>query len=133
DFLAVTDHNTVSHHAELAAAGAAAGILLVPGQEVTTDRGHANAFGAVGWVDFREPAASWGGLLSINHPLAGDCAWLHPMDVRPPLAEVWHAGWWDRTWTAPLAWLLAWAPDTVPVGGSDFHTLADAARPGGPT
>ena len=46
---------------------------LLPGQEVTTDAGHANAFGPVEWVDFRRPAAEWakvvaeaGGLLSIN-------------------------------------------------------------------
>ncbi len=46
DVLAVTDHNTVSHHPHLAAAGAHAGVLLLPGQEVTTDHGHANCFGA---------------------------------------------------------------------------------------
>ena len=137
DFLAVTDHNTVSHHPELAATS---GIVLVPGQEVTTDRGHANAFGPVDWVDFRRPPDDWlstvdaaGGLLSVNHPLAGDCAWLMPMTGRPPLAEVWHSGWWDRTWGAPLAWLLAWAPDAVAVGGSDFHRLSDSERPGRPT
>ena len=136
DFLAVTDHNTVSHHAELAVPG----IVLVPGQEVTTDRGHANAVGPVGWVDFRRPPDEWlstvdaaGGLLSINHPLGGDCAWLMPMTGRPPLAEVWHSGWWDRTWGAPLAWLLAWSADRVPVGGSDFHTLDRPERPGRPT
>jgi hypothetical protein len=140
DFLAVTDHNTDSHHGELSQAGAAAGILLVPGQEVTTDRGHANAFGSIGWVDFRLPADDWmstvdgrGGLLSINHPLGGDMAWLHPLRVRPRLAEVWHSGWWDRTWGAPLAWLLAWGPGTVPIGGSDFHDLDQAPRPGRPT
>jgi len=153
DFLAVTDHNTVSHHAEPAGT---AGIVLVPGQEVTTDRGHANAFGPLGWVDFRRPPDEWlstvdagGGLLSVNHPLGGDCAWLMPMAGRPPLAEVWHCGWWDRTWGAPLAWLLAWAaasatreaqpggprqPATVvPVGGSDFHSPAGSERPGRPT
>jgi len=140
DFLAVTDHNTVSHHTELHAAGTAAGLVLVPGQELTTDRGHANAFGDIGWVDFREPAADWlstvddrGGLLSVNHPLGGDCAWLHPSPVRPPLAEVWHSGWWDRTWGAPLAWLLAWDPAATPVGGSDFHTPANSERLGHPT
>ncbi len=53
--------------------------------------------------------------------------------ARPPLAEVWHSGWWDRTWGAPLAWLLAWGTDTVPVGGSDFHTPAGAERLGRPT
>jgi hypothetical protein len=139
-FLAVTDHNTVSHHAELATAGAAAGLLLIPGQEVTTDRGHANAYGDIGWVDFRRPARDWlstvdgrGGLLSVNHPLGADYAWLHRLDARPPLAEVWHSGWWDRTWGAPLAWLLAWGSDTVPVGGSDFHTPAQPQRLGQPT
>ena len=98
DALAVTDHNTVSHHAELAEVGRRYGIALIPGQEVTTEFGHANAFGDIGWVDFREPAANWvktvrerGGLLSINHPLGGDCAWRHPLPEHPPLAEVWHS------------------------------------------
>lgn len=140
DFLAVTDHNTVSHHPALPRAGARAGVVLIPGQEVTTDRGHANAFGNIGWVDFRRPAADWvstvasrGGLLSINHPLGSDCAWRHPLAQRPPLAEVWHSGWWDRTWGAPLAWLQAWGADTIPVGGSDFHNPAQHARLGQPT
>jgi hypothetical protein len=136
DFLAVTDHNTVSHHASLPGSG----VVLVPGQEVTTDRGHANAYGDVGWVDFRRPADDWvstveqrGGLLSICHPLGADCAWLHPLRARPPLAEVWHSGWWDRTWGAPLAWWLAWGTPTVPIGGSDFHTPEHHERLGRPT
>ena len=56
DFLAVTDHNTVSHHAHLPAASERTGVQLIPGQEVTTWRGHANAFGDIGWIDFRRPA-----------------------------------------------------------------------------
>lgn len=134
DVLAVTDHNTVSHHRELGPAGHAYGIGLLPGQELTTDRGHANAFGDIGWVDFRQPASRWvrdvaaaGGLSSINHPLTADCAWLHPLDAHPPLAEVWHWSWLDRTWSAPIAWWRAWdaigdGAATTPVGGSDFHT-----------
>ena len=39
DFLAVTDHNTTSHHAELKDAAARYGITLIPGQEVTTEDG----------------------------------------------------------------------------------------------
>jgi hypothetical protein len=137
DFLAITDHNTVSHHPSLPGES---GILLVPGQELTTDRGHANAYGDIGWVDFRAPAGQWlstvedrGGLLSVNHPLAADCAWLHPVAARPPLVELWHSGWWDRTWTAPLAWLLAYHPDAVPVGGSDFHAPGRGPALGAPT
>ncbi|MDQ4040103.1 MAG: CehA/McbA family metallohydrolase [Actinomycetota bacterium] len=140
DFLAVTDHNTISHHPLLAAAGARAGLTLVPGQEVTTHRGHANAFGDIGWVDFREPADAWvraaaerGGLLSVNHPLASDCAWRQPLSVRPPLAEMWHWTWLDRTWGGPMAWWLAWDPETIPVGGSDFHRPDQGRLPGQPT
>ncbi len=85
DFLAITDHNTISHHAELPKAAAEHGIILVPGQEVTVEAGHAGALGDIGWVDFREPADSWlaaterwGGLLSVNHPIGGHVSWLWP-------------------------------------------------------
>ncbi|GGO70535.1 CehA/McbA family metallohydrolase [Nonomuraea cavernae] len=138
DFLAVTDHNTVSHHPELTEIDR--GITLLPGQEVTTDRGHANVFGDVGWVDFRQPADSWvrhaaraGGLVSINHPLGADCAWLQPVTERPRIAEVWHSGWWDRRWGAPLAWADAWHDDLVAIGASDFHRPGSDGLPGSPT
>ncbi|SEG53900.1 hypothetical protein SAMN05444920_10350 [Nonomuraea solani] len=138
DFLAVTDHNTVSHHPWLDKIGR--DITLIPGQEVTTDRGHANVFGDVGWVDFRRPADSWaehaeraGGLMSINHPLGGDCAWLLPISRRPRVAEVWSSGWWDRRWGAPLAWADAWRDDVIAIGGSDFHRHDSDGLPGAPT
>lgn len=129
DVLAVTDHNTVSHHRFLPELSDRYGLTLLPGQEVTTDRGHANAFGDIGWVDFRQPPHQWvsavrerGGLLSINHPLASDVSWQHPLPERPPLAEIWHWTWLDRTWSGPLAWWNAWGLGTVPIGGSDFHS-----------
>jgi hypothetical protein len=140
DALAVTDHNTVAHHAELAEVGLRYGIALIPGQEVTTEYGHANAFGDIGWVDFREPAADWvttvaarGGLLSVNHPLAADCAWRHPLPVRPPLAEVWHSSWLSPAWGGPVAWWEAWGADTTPVGGSDWHRADGSTALGTPT
>jgi len=140
DFLAVTDHNTISHHSELPAAGAAHGIALVPGQEVTTEAGHANALGRIGWVDFREPPDAWleateqaGGLLSVNHPIGGHVSWAAPMKRRPPLIEVWHWSWLDTRWTTPLGWWLAWDPDAIPVGGSDWHKPGSDAPPGAPT
>lgn len=140
EFLAVTDHNTVSHHPELAATGAEHGIVLLPGQEVTTETGHANAFGDIGWVDFREPADSWldtcertGGLLSINHPIGGHVSWIAPMERRPPLVEAWHWSWLDLHWTTPLAWWFAWNRSAIPVGGSDWHVQGNDAPPGSPT
>ena len=140
EFLAVTDHNTVSHHAELAAAGSAHGISLVPGQEVTVEAGHANVLGDVGWIDFREPPDAWleaaeqaGGLMSVNHPYGGDLSWTAPMKRRPPLLEVWHWSWMDPRWTVPLSWWLAWDPLAIPVGGSDWHRPGSDAPPGSPT
>jgi hypothetical protein len=140
DFLAVTDHNTVSHHPLLPAASARSGVLLLPGQEVTTDRGHANAFGDIGWIDFRRPAAEWvtevaarGGLLSVNHPLGGDCSWRQPLGAHPPLAEIWHFSWLERSWGGPLAWWQAWGFRTIPVGGSDFHAPEQGRPVGTPT
>ncbi|NJQ04623.1 CehA/McbA family metallohydrolase [Streptomyces lonarensis] len=140
DFLAVTDHNTTSHHPHLPAAGARHGITLVPGQEVTRDDGHANVFGDTGFVDFRRPADDWyraaregGGVMSLNHPLSGDCAWRLPLAERPRHVELWHSSWADRRWGAPLAWSRAWRPDTVAVGGSDFHRPGEGKTPGTPT
>lgn len=139
DFLAVTDHNTISHHASLAAVSRRYGITLLPGQEVTTDRGHAGALGDVGWIDFRLSPDEWldateqaGGLLSVNHPIAGADSWLYPMRRRPPLLEVWHLSWEDPRSTTPLSWWLAWDPTAVPVGGSDWHRPGVGAPPGQP-
>lgn len=139
DFLAVTDHNTTSHHAELPAAAARYRITLLPGQEVTTDAGHAGVLGSVGWVDFRGRPDDWlrhaerrGGIMSVNHPIAGHVSWLHAMRSRPPLVEVWHWSWLDPRWTTPLAWWLAWDPAAIPVGGSDWHRPGPDASLGSP-
>jgi hypothetical protein len=140
DYLAVTDHNTISHHAELPAAAKRYGVILLPGQEVTTDGGHAGALGDIGWIDFRRAPDEWldatergGGLLSINHPIAGPVSWTPRMRRRPPLVEVWHWSWLDLRWTTPLAWWLAWDPATIPVGGSDWHREGSDAPLGQPT
>lgn len=140
DFLAVTDHNTVSHHAELPAASARYQVSLIAGQEVTTAYGHAGVLGDTGWIDFREPPDAWldaaearGGLMSVNHPIAGPVSWMHPMRRRPPLVEVWHWSWLDLNWTTPLAWWQAWDPAAIPVGGSDWHRPGSDAPLGTPT
>jgi hypothetical protein len=140
DFLAVTDHNTISHHAELPGVAAAHAITLLPGQEVTTEAGHANAFGEIGWIDFREAPDNWleaceqaGGLLSVNHPYGGQVSWAAPMKRRPPLLEVWHWSWLDTRWTTPLGWWQMWDPAAIPIGGSDWHRPGSDAPPGTPT
>jgi len=137
DVLAVTDHNTVSHHAHLATAGDHAGILLLPGQEVTTDRGHANCFGALPWIDFREPPDTWrattdahGGVMSVNHPWAGDCAWRLPLSGPATLVEMWHSTW-DHVHPTPLTEWRSFG--TFLIGGSDFHRHEGGVIPGNPT
>jgi len=139
DALAVTDHNTISHHRDLEAISAEYGVTLLPGQEVTTGRGHMNAFGRIPWVDFREHPDHWvrhvrqhGGFASINHPVQGDCAWQWQGTELPTHAELMHIGWLiDRTSVAPWAWWVQ-TPIRLALGGSDFHDLASGARPGLP-
>lgn len=82
DFIAFTDHNTISHVKELTALQPYFDkLLLIPGMEMTTFQGHANAFNLREPVDFRvgstavpdwnkllREAKSKGALVSINHP-----------------------------------------------------------------
>lgn len=141
DFLAVTDHNTVSHHPHLPGVSAEYGISLLPGQEVTTARGHANAYGNIPWVDFRRHPQRWvdavssnGGLLSINHPVDGDCSWQWNLDRKPTHAEIMHSTWHeDRAATSIWSWWNAWGTAVIPLGGSDFHRPNDGVEPGTPT
>lgn len=141
DFMAVTDHNTISHHPLLAAATGTHDVTLLPGQEVTTVHGHANVFGEVGLVDFRTRPDAWriqaerdGALMSINHPLEDDCGWLHAMDVLPPALELWHIGWFrNLTDNKPWALSAVWPMTPTVLGGSDFHRPDQGYPPGCPT
>jgi hypothetical protein len=145
DFLAITDHNTCSHHAEMALLGNA-GILLVPGEEVTTYGGHGNVWGLHEWLDFRcqdddalrrviEYALGKGVLFSINHPKSIGPPWESP-DVKAPCMEVWQAVWRWYNWESLDAWerMLAEGERVVAVGGSDCHSVPPArpTHPHGP-
>ena len=82
DFIAVTDHNAVSHHHSLRELQPAFDrLLLIPGVEITTFHGHAGVLGAEGFVEFRlgsshlphvrdlqDAVARQHGLFVINHP-----------------------------------------------------------------
>jgi len=81
DFVAVTDHNTTSHHHGMTEVQARhPELLLLRGQEVTTFYGHANVYGTSEIIDFRighpgvtandvfRGIARLGALVSINHP-----------------------------------------------------------------
>ncbi len=129
-FLAVTDHNTVSHVSHLQARS---DLLLIPGQEVTTDLGHMNVWGASDWVDFRFQsegdlarlvacAHNLGGVTSVNHPKAGGPNWQFGVpDVHA--LEAWNGPWANRNWEALDRYqaLLCAGRRVTLVGGSDRH------------
>jgi hypothetical protein len=81
DFVAIADHNTVSHHQDMMVIQPTfPDLLLMRAQEVTTFYGHTNVYGTSIPIDFRigyegreitdiqQQSASLGSLLSINHP-----------------------------------------------------------------
>lgn len=140
EFLGVTDHNNVAHHAAYAAANAAAtatgGPIVVPGVEVTTYGGHWNAWGTDRWWDFRTPASAAveramaeaiaaGAFVSVNHPKPFGPAWEYPEVRSFQGVEVWN-GSWSRLNSIALAFWearLRAGHRLVAVGGSDTHTL----------
>jgi hypothetical protein len=90
------------------------GILLVPGEEVTTYRGHANVWGLREWLEFRctdddavrrviERAQKKGVLFSTNHPKSVGPPWEFPA-IRASCMEVWQAPWRWYNWESLDAW-----------------------------
>jgi hypothetical protein len=84
DFIAITDHNTVSQFDdERELQPYFDQLLFIPGREVTTFYGHSNFFGSTEYLDFRvgvpghpsmnslfQKAKALGEVVSINHPIA---------------------------------------------------------------
>lgn len=155
DYLAITDHNTTSHHADLATLQESlTDLVLMRGQEFTTFHGHANVFGTSRVIDFRlgyhgrsmvdvlNDVSAQGALLSINHPGrdTGDrctgCGW----DAETP---------WDRVEAievvngAVIEGRIAGMPiwyarlneghRITGIGGGDEHGARPRGRVGSPT
>ncbi len=139
EFLAVTDHNTVTHHEELDRL-AHLPITLIPGEEVTTYWGHANMWGLREWVEFRcadeesmravqRYVLQKEGLISVNHPKCVGPPWLFEGLAGCPCMEVWQAPWRFFNWESLERWdsLLRRGERVVAVGGSDVHSIPPAA------
>jgi hypothetical protein len=137
DFLAVTDHNTTTHHAVIDGMKRPP-LLLIPGEEVTTYSGHANVWGLREWVDFRfttdleiHRLLKWvearGRPFSINHPKTVGPPWKFT-DPGFAIREVWQAPWRWYNWQSVREWdeLLAAGRRVIPVGGSDAHSVPPA-------
>lgn len=146
DFIAVTDHNTVSQANGLRELQPYFDrLLLIPGREVTTFSGHGNLIGPVAPVDFRvgsKEVPDWnhllrsvqplGGVFSINHPIrpSGEicmgCGWTPnpPVDYALVQAiEVVNGGDADTPYSGIPFWekLLNQGHRIAAIGGSDNH------------
>ena len=135
DFLGVTDHNNVAHHAEYGSGGGSLPIV-VPGVEVTTYGGHWNAWGTDSWWEFREPsgpaveramraAADAGAFVSVNHPKPFGPAWEYDTIGAAHAVEVWNGPWTGLNSIAVAFWeaRLRAGQRLTAVGGSDTHRL----------
>lgn len=129
-FLAVTDHNTTTHHRYLQHPR----VIPIPGQEVTTYGGHFNVLGCTQPVDFRfddaagalralREAAGMGGFRVMNHPKPTNWDWSYGHWEEFDAIEVWNLPWATRNWVALERWHQALCNGLrVPaVGGSDRH------------
>lgn len=148
DFIALTEHNVVSHLDLIADVQARhPSLLLLPGIEITTYDGHANALGVTEWVDFRvrsglsvtaesiaDAVDAQGGLFTVNHPALRlgnaclGCAWdLELAPRRIAAVEVQNGAYSTtgifffmpsmRFWDS----LLATGAHVAAIGGSDDH------------
>lgn len=145
DFLAMTDHNVLSHLATMS--NVETSLLLIPGLEVTTYKGHWNVWGAPQWLDFRierpdqMAAAVWaareaGLLISLNHPRPYGPEWAYPEVDDFNCIEVWNGEWALFNDAALAFWeeRLRAGRRITAVGGSDCHFyhrehIAKLARP----
>lgn len=142
DFLAFTEHNTVSHLPELRRldrairSGTPPGppLLLIPGVEISTYHGHVNLWPVDDWIDFRlqqddqmrrvrEIARRRGALFSVNHPKDDGPPWAFGDFFEPDCVEVWGAPWFISNYQSLAAWdaLLRDGHRATAVGGSDKH------------
>jgi hypothetical protein len=147
DFLAITDHNSIGHLADLAALGPQK-VVLIPGCEVTTYKGHWNIWGLDAWNDFRvltpehmsqsiQQAVRRGYLTSCNHPRTYGPPWEFEDVGGYHCVEVWNGPWQLFNYEALSFWekRLRRGERLVAVGGSDAHFLKQEhiARIGTPT
>ncbi|MFI5915668.1 CehA/McbA family metallohydrolase [Dactylosporangium sp. NPDC051541] len=135
DFIASTEHNTSAAHAAWRRQPTA-GLLVIPGEEVTTRHGHWLALGTSDWVDWRygprdgrfpQYAAQVrraGGLVVAAHPAVPmpGCAWEFGFAAVDAI-EVWNGAWNVDDEIALRIWhrQLRRGRRIVAVGGSDSH------------
>jgi len=150
DFIAITDHNTITQLADIAAQQRSfPKTLLIPGTEITTFLGHANAIGNTSVLDFQlgsqhlptlaklfDEAAAQDAFVSINHPglpsgeICMGCGWTADTDWSRITAIEVANGASIRT-IGPTAGVNFWdnllkqGYRITAIGGSDNHDATD--------
>jgi hypothetical protein len=137
DFIASTDHNTNAANAEWSATGAD-GLVVIPGEEVTTRHGHWLAIGLPpgGWVDWRyaprdqmfaghaQSVRRTGGIVVAAHPAVPVPGSAWEFGYREVDAvEVWNGTWNLDDEVSLRIWqrLLRRGRRIAAVAGSDSH------------
>lgn len=145
DFIATTDHNTVSQNFALPQQSSP--VVFIPGIELTTNRGHANLLGVSDpLADFRvyreddmirhlRTATELGATVVLNHTHCDYCPWEWTFDVPYHAVEVWNGPWTERNYRALQWWhaQLSAGKRIVAVGGSDVHRPHDFVKHAMPT
>lgn len=133
DFIAVTEHNTISHLCELRTESGP-DLLLIPGVEISTYRGHANAWPVDGFVEFRcqtdeeleavrQSIRERGAVFSVNHPKDEGPPWEFGDLFAPDCIEVWGGPWFISNYQSLAMWdvQLRQGNRITAIGGSDKH------------
>ncbi|MRN53904.1 CehA/McbA family metallohydrolase [Paenibacillus monticola] len=145
EFMAFTDHNNASQNFSTLAADDQ--IVLIPGVELTSYKGHCNLLGELDALDdFRiltseqavatlQRAADHGAFISLNHPFCSNCPWELGFDLPYDAIEVWNGPWRPINETAVRWWhqQLVSGRKLIAVGGSDTHRLDLHVAHGTPT
>jgi hypothetical protein len=145
DFIAITDHNTISHYNDMRELQPYFDrLLLMSGREITTFQGHANVYGTTAFIDFRltsphvphidqmlKQVQDLHGLFSINHPGSPSgaacmgCGWTVPDTdySRVTAIEAINGGSRDGPYSGIPFWQdkLNQGFHITGVGGSDNH------------
>ncbi|SFD80098.1 hypothetical protein SAMN05216378_1483 [Paenibacillus catalpae] len=145
DFMALTDHNTLSQNQSALVPDER--LLLLPGVELTSYFGHANVYGAPEALrDFRVTTPEGakaelgdirakGGFVSLNHPFCPSCPWELGFDLPYDAIEVWNGPWRALNEHAVAWWQeqLAAGRRLIALGGSDTHAEDRFVKHGRPT
>lgn len=153
DFFVATDHNI------LPTKWLEDEIMVIPGVEITSSKGHFNALGLTKWVDWRPSFADGGmeteegmnriirdvkaagAIVSMNHPMLKPWEWQYRTTLLSDLdvIEIWNDPTYkdnpEATEQALILWNTLWNDgyQIYGIGGSDSHLLpTESYEEGGP-